>query len=167
MKLAQAAVVWLGCSSAHLEALTPIGALKPAKRVLPFANPVCLGVGVIEYNREGKSNVSAPASRAVRSMRFRHRGDSAIRQQGSHAIPYTFPAGRVARSWIPSSDFPRASFEHRRIDRERYLAANPEIEAEIAALYQGKPVPRVEPDTLTESPKPCAAILARAEIRVP
>jgi hypothetical protein len=58
-------------------------------------------------------------------------------------------------------------FERRRIDRERYLAANPEIEAEIAALYQGKPVPRVEPDTLTESPKPCAAILARAEIRVP
>jgi hypothetical protein len=27
-------------------------------------------------------------------------------------------------------------FEHGRIDRERYLAANPEIEAEIAALYQ-------------------------------
>jgi hypothetical protein len=33
-------------------------------------------------------------------------------------------------------------FERRRLDRERYLAANPEIEAEITALYQGNPVPR-------------------------
>jgi len=79
---------------------------------------------------------------------------------------YTFPAGRVARSWIPSSDFPRASFEHRRIDRERYLAANPEIEAEIAALYQGKPVPRGQLDALPRPPKPCAATLATGEIKM-
>jgi hypothetical protein len=39
-------------------------------------------------------------------------------------------------------------FERRRIARERYIAANPEIETEIAALYQGKTVPRVQPDSL-------------------
>src|SRR5262249_49865887 len=39
-------------------------------------------------------------------------------------------------------------FERRRIVRERYLAANPKIEAEIAALYQGKTVPHVQPDSL-------------------
>jgi len=54
-------------------------------------------------------------------------------------------------------------FEHRRIDRERYLAANPEIEAEIATLYQGKTVPRVQPDALAGLPKPCAATLTAGE----
>ena|SRR5215831_1113040 len=48
-------------------------------------------------------------------------------------------------------------FERRRFDRERYLAANPEIEAEIAALYQGKAVPHGQPDALARTPKPCAA----------
>jgi hypothetical protein len=55
-------------------------------------------------------------------------------------------------------------FERRRIDRERYLAANPEIEAEIAALYQGKPVPRGQPDAVARPPKACAATLATREI---
>jgi hypothetical protein len=55
-------------------------------------------------------------------------------------------------------------FEHRHIDRARYLAANPEIEAEIAELYRGKPVSRVQPDALAALPKPCVAILARGEI---
>jgi hypothetical protein len=57
-------------------------------------------------------------------------------------------------------------FERRRIDRERYLAANPEIEAEIAALYQGKAVPRGQPDSLAGPPKPCAAMLATGGIKV-
>ena len=57
-------------------------------------------------------------------------------------------------------------FEHGRIDRERYLAANPEIEAEIAALYQGKPVPRGQLDALPRPPKPCAATLATGEIKM-
>src|SRR5262249_35171259 len=140
VKLAQAAVVWLGCSIAHLEAPAPIGALKHGETVLPFANAVRLGVGlmVIEYNREGNSKVSAPASRAVISMRFRYRGDSAIRQQESHAVVSGFrtrcpPDGSRDRGYRPRI-FPRASFEHRRIDRERYLAANPQLEAEIAPL---------------------------------
>jgi len=51
-------------------------------------------------------------------------------------------------------------FERRRIARERYLAANPEIEAKITTLYQGKTVPRVQPDSLAGLPKPCAATLA-------
>src|SRR5262249_4119735 len=57
-------------------------------------------------------------------------------------------------------------FERRHIDRARYLAANSEIEAEIAALYQGKPVSRVQPDALAGLTKPCAAILARGEIGI-
>jgi len=57
-------------------------------------------------------------------------------------------------------------FERRRIARERYLAANPEIEAEIAALYQGKPVPRGQPDALARPPKPCAATLATGEAKM-
>ena len=54
-------------------------------------------------------------------------------------------------------------FEPRRIDRERYLRPDPEIEAEIAALYQGKPVPRGQSDALARPPKPCAATLATRE----
>ena len=57
-------------------------------------------------------------------------------------------------------------FERGRIARERYLAANPEIEAEIAALYQGKPVPRGQLDALPRPPKPCAATLATGEIKM-
>ena len=57
-------------------------------------------------------------------------------------------------------------FEHRRIDRERYLAANPEIEAEIAALYQGKAVSHGQLDALARTPKPCAATPAKGEIKM-
>ena len=57
-------------------------------------------------------------------------------------------------------------FERRRLDRKRYLAANPEIEAEIAALYQGKAVPRVQPDALAGLPKPCAATLTTGEAKM-
>jgi hypothetical protein len=57
-------------------------------------------------------------------------------------------------------------FERRRLDRERYLAANPEIEAEIVAPYQGKAVPRRQPDSLAGLPKPCAATLATGEIKM-
>ena len=57
-------------------------------------------------------------------------------------------------------------FERRRIDRERYLAAHPEIESEIAALYQGKPMPRSQPDALATPPKLCAAMLATREIKM-
>jgi len=57
-------------------------------------------------------------------------------------------------------------FERRRIARERYLAANPEIEAEIATLYQSKTVPRVQPDSLARLPKPCAATLATGEAKM-
>jgi hypothetical protein len=57
-------------------------------------------------------------------------------------------------------------FEHRRIDRERYLAANPEIKAEIATLYQGKTVPGVQPDALARPPKPCATTLATGEAKM-
>jgi len=57
-------------------------------------------------------------------------------------------------------------FGRRRIARERYLAANPEIEAEIAMLHQGKTVPRVQPDSLAGLPKPCAATLATGETKM-
>jgi hypothetical protein len=57
-------------------------------------------------------------------------------------------------------------FDRRRIVRERYLAANPELEAEIATLYQGKTVSRVQPDSLAGLPKPCAATLATGEIKM-
>ena len=56
--------------------------------------------------------------------------------------------------------------ERRRLDRKRYLTANPEIEAEIAALYQGKAVPRVQPDALAGLPKPCAATLTTGEAKM-
>jgi hypothetical protein len=57
-----------------------------------------------------------------------HRGDSAIRQQRSDAVV----SGRI--------------------DRERYLAANPEIEAEIDALYQGRRCRTASPMLLPEHP---------------
>jgi hypothetical protein len=57
-------------------------------------------------------------------------------------------------------------FERRHIARERYLAANPEIEAEIATLYQAKTVPCVQPDSAAEPPKPCAATLATGEAKM-
>jgi len=176
LKLAQAA---------HLEALAPIGALKRSETILAFANAVRLGVGVIEYNREGKSNVSAPASRAARSMRFRHRGDSAIRQQGSHAVVSGFrtrfpPEGSRDRGYRPRISSPRTKLLacrwHRRTSRNisstvasigsAISAANAEIEGEIAALYQGKAVPHGQSDALTRPPRPCAATLARGEIKM-
>jgi hypothetical protein len=43
-------------------------------------------------------------------------------------------------------------FERRRFDRARYLAANREIEGEIAALYQGKTVPPIQTDSLAGLP---------------
>src|SRR5262249_14377633 len=101
----------------------------------------------------------------------RYRGDSAIRQQESHAVVSGFrtrcpPDGSRDRGYRPRI-LPRASFEHRRIDRERYLAANPEIEAEIAALYQGKPVPRGQPDALPQTTQAVrGATLATGEIKM-
>ena len=110
------------------------------------------------------------------------RGHSAIRQQGSHAVVSGFralfpPDGSHDRGYRPrifterawqGPNFRRAGdtgnideyFEHRRLARERCLAANPEIGTEIATLYQGKTVPRVQPDSLAGLPKPCAATLA-------
>src|SRR5262249_13705127 len=61
---------------------------------------------------------------------------------------------------------PVIGHERRRLDRERYLAANPEIEAEIVAPYQGKAVPRGQPASLAGLPKPCAATLATGEIKM-
>jgi hypothetical protein len=52
------------------------------------------------------------------------------------------------------------------VDRERYLAANLKIEAEIATLYQGQTLPRVQPDSLAGPLKPCAAMLAMDEIKI-
>ena len=56
-------------------------------------------------------------------------------------------------------------FGRRRIDRERYLAANPEIESEIAALYQGKSPRDDQREAVVGPVRSCAAILENAEVR--
>jgi len=81
-----------------------------------------------------------------------HRQDSAIQQQKSHAVV----------SGLCALFPPDRSRDRGRIDRERYLATNPEIEAEIATLYQS---PASSP-ILAALPKPCATTLATDEIKM-
>jgi hypothetical protein len=56
-------------------------------------------------------------------------------------------------------------FERRHIARERYIAANAETEAEIAALYHGNPVSRVELRFSCGPPKLCAVILGEIKMQ--